>query len=57
MMMNAPLRKADARQDHQAFKSVAPQPGTVLLWESWLRHEVPINLSEDVRISVSFNYA
>ena len=57
MMMNAPLRKPSARQDHQAFQSIAPQPGTVLLWESWLRHEVPINLSEDVRISVSFNYA
>ncbi len=57
LMMNAPLRQAQARQDHQNFVSIAPTPGTVLLWESWLRHEVPINLSEDVRISVSFNYA
>ncbi len=55
-MMNAPARKAKARKDHETFVSVAPQAGTLLLWESWLRHEVPINLSEDVRISVSFNY-
>ncbi len=55
LMMAAPLRKPDS--PHQSFHSVTPQPGTVLLWESWLRHEVPINLSDDVRISVSFNYA
>lgn len=55
-MMAAPPRKPGARQDHETFVSVAPAPGTVLLWESWLRHEVPINLGEDVRISVSFNY-
>lgn len=56
-MMNAPGRKASARQDHQSFVPLAPAAGTLLLWESWLRHEVPINLAEDVRISVSFNYA
>jgi len=31
-------------------------PEPLLLWESWLRHEVPMNLAEDDRISVSFNY-
>jgi len=55
-MMAAPARRADARKDHQTFASMTPQPGTLLLWESYLRHEVPINLGEDVRISVSFNY-
>jgi uncharacterized protein (TIGR02466 family) len=55
-MMNAPLRKANGKPEHQTFVNATPQAGTVLLWESWLRHEVPINLSEDVRISVSFNY-
>jgi uncharacterized protein (TIGR02466 family) len=29
----------------------------VLLWESWLRHEVPLNEADEERISVSFNYA
>lgn len=56
MMMAAPPRKAKAGQDNQAFVSVAPQPGTLLLWESWLRHDVPVNRSAEDRISVSFNY-
>ena len=55
LMMNAPLRKPGAAM-RQSFVSVEPQAGTLLLWESWLRHEVPINMSDDVRISVSFNY-
>jgi len=55
-MMAAPARKPDARKDRQTFVSMTPRPGTLLLWESYLRHEVPINLGEDVRISVSFNY-
>ncbi len=55
LMMAAPLRKAHSPR--QNFHSVAPAPGTVLLWESWLRHEVPINIADDLRISVSFNYA
>ena len=56
LMMAAPLRP-HAGPERQPFAVIAPEAGTVLLWESWLRHEVPINLSEDVRISVSFNYA
>jgi len=57
LLMNAPSRKSGARRDHETFVNIAPAAGTILLWESWLRHEVPINLSEDVRISISFNYA
>ena len=56
MMMAAPVRKTDARQEMQSFIYVAPDVGDVLLWESWLRHEVPMNMAEDDRISVSFNY-
>ena len=56
LMMNAPLRKANGKPEHQNFVCATPLAGTVLMWESWLRHEVPINLSDDVRISVSFNY-
>ena len=57
MMMAAPARIKDAREELRPFVYVAPEPGDVLLWESWLRHEVPMNQSEDDRISVSFNYA
>ena len=56
-MMAAPTRLKFGRRDLQPFIYVQPQVGDVLLWESWLRHEVPMNMSEDDRISVSFNYA
>ena len=57
MMMAAPTRKPDAPENLQTFVFVTPDPGDVLLWESWLRHEVPMNFAEDDRISISFNYA
>lgn len=56
MMMAAPPKKAKAARENQAFVSIEPQPGTLLLWESWLRHDVPINRAADERISASFNY-
>ena len=56
MMMLSPLRKKDALQELQPFVYVKPEVGELLLWESWLRHEVPMNMSEEERISVSFNY-
>ena len=55
-LMAAPPRRKSAREDLRTFVYVAPQVGDVLLWESWLRHEVPMNQAEDERISVSFNY-
>lgn len=56
LMMAAPLRKPRAELARRRFVSVAPEPGTVLLWESWLRHDVPPNQGTAERISVSFNY-
>ncbi|WP_375280187.1 2OG-Fe(II) oxygenase family protein [Pseudooctadecabacter sp.] len=56
MMMAAPPRRKDAAEELQQFVYVKPAVGDVLLWESWLRHEVPMNMAEDERISVSFNY-
>lgn len=55
-LMAAPPRKKTAREELRTFVYVAPKAGDVLLWESWLRHEVPMNMAEDERISVSFNY-
>jgi uncharacterized protein (TIGR02466 family) len=57
MMMAAPLRKPTAPQDVRSFVSITPKAGQLLLWESWLRHEVPINQAKSERISISFNYA
>lgn len=56
MMMAAPPRRADADEEQKSFVYMAPQPGTVLMWESWLRHEVTPNRARAPRISVSFNY-
>ncbi len=56
MMMAAPPRLKDAPRNLRTFVYEAPKPGDVLLWESWLRHEVPLNMAEEERISVSFNY-
>lgn len=56
MMMAAPTRTAEAREEMRSFIYVEPTVGDVLLWESWLRHEVPMNMAEEERISVSFNY-
>jgi len=56
-MMAAPPRRKGCREELRSFVYEAPQAGDVLLWESWLRHEVPLNMAdEDERISVSFNY-
>jgi len=56
MMMAAPPKKPTAKDKNKTFVLVAPAPGTLLLWESWLRHEVPVNHAKAERISVSFNY-
>ena len=54
--MAAPPRMPSARKEMRNFVSPAPAVGEVPLWESWLRHEVPMNMAEGERVSVSFNY-
>jgi len=56
MMMAAPAPREDADEEHRRFVYVAPRAGDLLLWESWLRHEVPPNRAASSRVSVSFNY-
>jgi uncharacterized protein (TIGR02466 family) len=56
MMMAAPIRRADAPEGMRTFETIVPAAGTVLLWESWLRHEVAANAAKGERISISFNY-
>ncbi|WP_058283511.1 TIGR02466 family protein [Ruegeria denitrificans] len=56
LMMAAPARRKDARRELQSFIYTDPKVGEVLLWESWLRHEVTMNMAEDERIGISFNY-
>jgi len=55
--MAAPPRKARARRDNQVWVTVPAEQGNLVLFESWLRHEVAPNPTEAERISVSFNYS
>jgi len=57
MMMATPVRDTETPTELRSFFYVAPEAGEILLWESWLRHEVAMNMADDERISVSFNYA
>ena len=56
LMMAAPPRRGDVGEAAQSFVYLQPSAGTLLMWESWLRHEVPVNAAKTERISVSFNY-
>jgi uncharacterized protein (TIGR02466 family) len=46
--MAAPARKFQ--------EDLVPKVGEIILFESWLKHEVPPNRVKGTRISVSFNY-
>jgi len=55
--MAAPPRKPRARLENQVWVTVPAEQGNLVLFESWLRHEVAPNPTEAERISVSFNYS
>ena len=57
MMMAAPQRNADAPERLRSFVTIEPRPGLLLLWESFLRHEVLPGLGKAERLSISFNFA
>ena len=50
LMMAAPPRA-------ETFLSIEPRPGLLLMWESWLRHEVLPGTGRGERLSMSFNFA
>lgn len=59
--MAQPPRKLSAPRAQQPFIEIEPKTGDVILFESWLRHEVPQvpkpkRGRAEPRISVSFNY-
>lgn len=57
LMMAAPPRAQDAPEQLQGFVTVQPRPGLLLMWESWLRHEVLPGAGRGERLSISFNFA
>ncbi|MCA1654532.1 MAG: TIGR02466 family protein [Sphingomicrobium sp.] len=57
LMMAAPTRRADADEALRPFVTVHPRAGQLLLWESWLRHEVLSGAAKAERLSIGFNFA
>ena len=57
MMMAAPTRRTDASEELRPFVTVQPRASLLLLWESWLRHEVLPGTGRGERLSISFNFA
>jgi len=54
--MAAPPRLSGARPANRAHVTYPATAGNLILFESWLRHEVAQNRVDSERISVSFNY-
>ena len=54
--MAAPPKLAAARPAHRTHVTVPAEAGHVILFESWLRHEVAANQAAGERISISFNF-
>lgn len=54
--MAAPPKKSKTSDKNRQFVNYKPQAGKLVLFESWLRHGVSANQSEEDRISISFNY-
>ena len=54
--MAAPPRRTGAGPRHRSHITYPAVAGRLILFESWLRHEVAANTKRGERISVSFNY-
>jgi uncharacterized protein (TIGR02466 family) len=57
MMMAAPVRREDAVEELRSFVSIEPGAGLLLMWESWVRHEVLPGSAKADRLSISFNFS
>jgi uncharacterized protein (TIGR02466 family) len=56
-LMAAPPRRPEARTSNRTWITLPAEAGHVVLFESWLRHEVAPNAIDAERVSVSFNYS
>jgi uncharacterized protein (TIGR02466 family) len=54
--MAAPPRKAACKQQNRQWVTLPARSGQVILFESWLRHEVTPNTRRQQRVSISFNF-
>ena len=54
--MGQPARKPKCKEKNLTHMAIPAEPGKLALFESWQKHEVPINGTPGDRISISFNY-
>jgi uncharacterized protein (TIGR02466 family) len=54
--MAAPPRARRARRVNRQWVTLPARTGQLVLFESWLRHEVPPHRAARERVSISFNY-
>jgi len=54
--MAAPPRRSGARRANRPWVTLPARSGELLLFESWLRHEVALQRAAAERVSISFNY-
>lgn len=55
--MAAPPRRGGARRANRVWVTLRAHPGQLVLFESWLRHEVTAHTRAAERVSISFNYS
>ena len=55
--MAAPPRKRNCMTENRQWVTVPASAGAVVLFESWLRHEVTANTRAQQRVSISFNFS
>jgi uncharacterized protein (TIGR02466 family) len=55
-LMAAPPKKPNARAQDRPYVTLRPAAGEIILFESWMKHDVPPNPSSKDRVSISFNY-
>jgi uncharacterized protein (TIGR02466 family) len=55
--MAAPPRKSSCKPHNRQWVTLPAAPGQVVLFESWLRHEVTPNTRRQERVSISFNFS
>lgn len=56
-MMAVPPKQNNLDQKNKNFFSYVPKPSQVILFESWIGHEVGASNNKSERISISFNYS
>lgn len=55
-LMNSPPKKASANKEEQNYLNLETKSGRLIMFESWMRHEVPPQPVKSQRITFSFNY-